>query len=486
MQKSVPIFIAIVLLLLISSCAIIKAKQEPMDGVYKSLGYGRIVKIEKGEFIVADVTSKSCIPLMEGETAALGEALQYKNDTLSLVQGINKYYFVRIADAPAICKAGSPEYVAAEAKKNDPVYNFETLWETFTDHYAYFELRNVDPEKMYAAYRPKISSEMSQPQFFHVVYEMLESFEDGHIDISAPDEIQEAAMLLHLKEHPDKMEDTSDVEEPAVRLRNYQVSKQVADRYIPKGTFIKNGNLRWGILKDNIGYLQLNQMMAVADYNLSDTLSYRDYWMAFLALAEESANDNKDELDGINSSLDIVMNELAKTDAMIIDVRFNGGGKDEVGMAVLQRFNDVERKVFSKKGKMGDGFTPDNIVLQAASADAYVKPLYLLIGPESASATEIMALSSLSMPNITRIGSRTEGVFSDILDKTLPNGCVFGLSSEVYLDLKGTNYESIGIPADVEIGYERDTQKFLSKVVDGLDTEGDEAIEKAIQLIGQN
>jgi len=116
----------------------------------------------------------------------------------------------------------------------------------------------------------------------------------------------------------------------------------------------------------------------------------------------------------------------------------------------------------------------------------YKNPVYLLIGPESASATEIMALSSLSMPNITRIGSRTEGVFSDVLDKELPNGWEIDLSSEVYLDMNGINYESVGIPPDVAIEYEKDTQKFLQKVVNYIENEGDAAIEKALLLIKEN
>jgi C-terminal processing protease CtpA/Prc len=85
------------------------------------------------------------------------------------------------------------------------------------------------------------------------------------------------------------------------------------------------------------------------------------------------------------------------------------------------------------------------------------------------------------MENSTRIGSRTEGVFSDILDKTLPNEWEFGLSSEVYQTLKGINYEGLGIPPDVDMGYPRDTQLFLKKVLLALPT-GDRAIMKALEL----
>lgn len=447
-----------------------------IDGVYQSVGYGRIVKIEKGEYLLADVTRISCLPLMDGKISEFGEALQLKNDTLSLQDGINLYYFTRIEDAPAVCKKDSQEYKEAQEKTNDPEYNFEVLWETFIDHYAYFDLRKVDPEQMYAEYRPKVTSETTQPELFFILSQMLDSFDDGHIGIDASEEIEDAAQKLYTEAQ------TTDVKKPQKRLRSYQVSKTVSDQYIPNGTSIKNGNLRWGIIKDNIGYLQLNQMMCLADYNLSDTLSYGEYWMAFLEIADASKNDTQDEVDGLNSSLDVIMKDFANTDALIIDVRFNGGGKDEVGMALLERLNGAEKLAFTKKGKLGNGFTPVNKVTQTASKNPYNKPVYLLIGPESASATEIMALSALSLPNITLIGSRTEGVFSDVLDRALPNGWEFGLSSEVYLDLQGNNYEGVGIPPDIEIGYPRKTQEYLTKVVTDLEKDGDETIEKAIEM----
>ncbi len=460
-----------------------KKDPQSLDGVWKSLGYGRVVNIEEGEYTLADVTAISCMPLMEGNISDFGDKLKVRNDTITLEDGINVYYFVKVEDAPAVCQNDSPEYAEAQARANDPEYNFEVLWETFKDHYAYFELRNVDPEEMYAEYRPKITAETTDAELFLVLNEMLESFDDGHIGLGASDEVEEAAMKLYeAKQAAQSEEDVSD-EKPKKRLRNYEVAAEVAKKYIPEGTYIKNGNLRWGKLKNNIGYLQMNQMMGMANYGISDTLSYRDHWMAYFEKSENAENDNEDELNGVNSSLDFIMKDIADTDALIIDVRFNGGGQDEVGMAVLERLNIEDKVVFTKKGKLEEGFTPLNHVVQKGSENAYSKPVYLLIGPESASATEIMALSSLSLPNVTRIGSKTEGVFSDILDRVLPNGWEFGLSSEVYLDLKGNNYEGVGISPDVEIGYERDTQMFLNQVVNGLNSEGDKAIEKALELI---
>lgn len=486
MQLTQLITTALCFTFLLSSCNETEKREklDSIDGVYQSVGYGRILKIDNGEFLLADVTSLSCLPLLEGKITDIEDDVSYANDTLSLKDGINTYLFSRIENAPQICKKGSPAYIEAQEKANDPERNFEILWETFKDHYAYFELRNINPTKIYATYRPKVNPETTDAELFFILTEMLNSFNDGHISISAPEEVEEAAEKL-AEQNNGAMENLEKISEEnkGERLNNFQVAEMVAEKYIPQGVTANKGVIRYGKLKEDIGYLQINLMMGMADYGLNDTLAFRDYFGQYFKISNESKNDTNDELLGLNTTLDKIMNNFKDTPALIIDVRFNSGGKDEVGMDVLKRLNDKEKIVFTKKGKLGDGFTPINAVSQPASNNAYNKPVYLLTAVESASATEIMALSSLSMPNVTRIGSRTEGVFSDVLDKELPNGWEFGLSSEVYLDMNGTNYESLGIPPDFEMGYSRVSQQFLTKVVDDLNTTGDASIEKAISLI---
>lgn len=103
----------------------------------------------------------------------------------------------------------------------------------------------------------------------------------------------------------------------------------------------------------------------------------------------------------------------------------------------------------------------------------------------SASATEICVLASLSLKNITRIGGNTEGITSDMLDKTLPNGWEFSLSNEIYLDNKGKSYEHTGIAPDIVV-YESDTRvEQFQTIKTGLENKKDLAIEKAIELINE-
>jgi len=54
-------------------------------------------------------------------------------------------------------------------------------------------------------------------------------------------------------------------------------------------------------------------------------------------------------------------------------------------------------------------------------------------------------------PTITRIGENTQGVFSDILGRRLPNGWRFGLPNEVFRTPQGTTFDGPGIPPDAAV-----------------------------------
>lgn len=88
----------------------------------------------------------------------------------------------------------------------------------------------------------------------------------------------------------------------------------------------------------------------------------------------------------------------------------------------------------------------------------------------------------MAVKNITRIGSNTEGIFSDILEKKLPNDWTLNLSNEIYQDINGTCYESIGVPPDKKIEYSHNENMFIRKLRGKIE-KGDEAIEMAFKSI---
>jgi C-terminal processing protease CtpA/Prc len=53
-------------------------------------------------------------------------------------------------------------------------------------------------------------------------------------------------------------------------------------------------------------------------------------------------------------------------------------------------------------------------------------------------------------PKIVRVGENTQGVFSDVLGRHLPNGWQFGLPNERFVT-NGKSYDGPGIPPDVMV-----------------------------------
>src|SRR2546426_5289147 len=48
-------------------------------------------------------------------------------------------------------------------------------------------------------------------------------------------------------------------------------------------------------------------------------------------------------------------------------------------------------------------------------------------------------------------GANTQGVFSDVLGRKLPNGWSFGLPNEIYLTKDGKAFDGPGVPPDIEV-----------------------------------
>ena len=80
------------------------------------------------------------------------------------------------------------------------------------------------------------------------------------------------------------------------------------------------------------------------------------------------------------------------------------------------------------------------------------RPVRLLISELTLSAGETFTEALMGRaPAPTRTGSTTQGVFSDDMERTLPNDWTFTLANEEYLAPDGKNYEGVGIPPSVPV-----------------------------------
>ena len=436
---------------------------QPIEGVWQAVGYGKLLSIEGEAYTLYDVTKISCLPAENGQIASFGEDIMISQDTLVINKGTGVYHYTKIPTLPNLCTD-----TLSDEKKLDPVYNFEVMAQTIGQHFAYFDDNNINWDSLYQASKSKVSPTTTEVELYLVLEEIVQTLKDNHGYVAPTDEVYEAAEAL---QQPDAIE--SPIEEEPRAYGDLELAYMTAKHYLGEGEMTRGSKLiRWGEMAENTGYIQVMTMWLYADLDLSDSLVnavgfMEAYVDAFMQLNEGEYI--KKEVQGVSKIMDSVMHDLKAMEQIVLDIRFNGGGQDAVSMEILRRFNAKKVQVATKSARLGDGYTKTIPIYLEASKQAYQKPVYLLTSPQTGSAADFLALASMELPQIQRVGSHSSGALSDALEKKLPNGWGFSLSNEVYKDNKGICYESVGIPVDHELGYNEDRQTFFRHVAHNLE-----------------
>ncbi len=172
-----------------------------------------------------------------------------------------------------------------------------------------------------------------------------------------------------------------------------------------------------------------------------------------------------------------ILDDLANTDAMIIDLRDTSGGWHRVGLELASFFAGSEQVVWERAERNGPDhtdFTEYTAFSVEPTEDPWSKPVVVLTSGLTYEAAETFALAMSTRPNVTVLGERTSGHFSDRTEDTLPGDWGFTFASTRYRDPDGTVYEKIGFPPDVELAFD------AAAFDDGTDTMLEAAIQQLI------
>ena len=460
LRRAILLAMAAAFPLIAGACERAETASSELDGYWWSKDYGLLLEIAGDDVQSIEQTPVSCLPTNKGSVERLRARLTGPPDPESGVMALghratlSTKNFSRLGEGgfERLCPSGLTGNVA------DPVLNFEVLWQTFDQHYAFFAERGVDWDAVYAEHRPKITEDMPERDLARTLGDMLNRLQDAHVSLYADGDDRvwvqtrlEAGLREECRQRHGNRCDLDDYLDDQFQSFNDMIRTTYLDDEVETAL---HGYALWSEIDDDTGYFRLDAMEGF------DRGSY-------------SASG---DLEQIETTLDEMLEDIGHLPGMIVDVRVNGGGHDTVSVAIANRFADQRRVFGTKRAFAGgdDALVTEMVVEPDDEDDRYEGDVALLISSETASAAEIFAMAMRALPQVTLIGTPTQGILSDELYRTLPNGWSFSLSNEIYLTHDDALFEAVGVPPDIKTPFllpddlERDVDRGIDAAIAAL------------------
>lgn len=404
--------------------------QQSITGLWRSQGYGYIFDVQPSGLRAFEVTATTCVPGLtatrSASTAPDREAVFTTSDkdvffvraggstdhkVLHFEGSVSDMRIDRLPRLPSICDPPTA---------NTPLDNFETFTRTWAENYISFDLKHVDWDKIVAANRAKVTPALQPAQLFDLFESMIKPFGDAHTSLNAP---KLKRGFYGFRPGTDRPRGGID-----------KLFEATARAYLhgPLKKFC-NGQIEYGHIDPETGYLRI--------------ISFSGY---------SKQGDFASGSAALQSALDEIFSDSGLR-ALVIDVRVNFGGDDPYGIDIAARLATAEYLAYTKQARSDPAdhnkwTARDPSVVRPSSRPGFRGPVVELIGPLTISAGETFTQALMGRtPRVQRIGENTQGVFSDVLGRRLPNGWLFGLPNEIYLTPDEKAFDGAGIPPDIEV-----------------------------------
>ena len=400
------------------------------DGVWQSVGSGHILQIHNGESKRYEVTAISCIdPTREFVVSSpfvgiVGIPL-YQSPFVDergqflirrSVLGPRDYY-ERLPEVPDSCLGGG--------RVTDPVYNADVFWHILAENYAFFDLYGVnwDTQRQTVLDVGGFNDE----QLFTHLAATLAPLLDAHVFFIGDDNFFAPAERWQFGSTEKENElDT-------IILENYLVEDAFTQVVYGTEENAVNNELFFGTLADGTAYVTIKSMRLFDARNQEG-----DYDIELTAIAETFRQ------------LELY---FADANSIIIDLRYNGGGSPLYALKIADWLSDVDgpginERIYSTNSDHESVINTYAYPL-TGNLTRHFDRVYILTEGGTASASEWLALQLAPATHVVRVGGVSQGAFSTVLMRILPNGWRIGLSNHDVRSASGESFEGVGLSPDI-------------------------------------
>jgi len=369
--------------------------------------------------------------------------------------------------------------------------NFDRLWRAVDAAYPYFDMKGVDWQAVYDAYRPRVDEVKDDADYAAVVGEMLATLEDGHTGVLDPSPRAGrtyfgTALALDDGIVIDQLGATG----KAAGLASGDVLMAVDGRPIEEALDALPASLRNGSTPRRRGRIAALNVLSTTGTQLSVTVEKADGTQMSVSLAvpqgvgkpaasvSETSGPSEPLITGerlpsgfgliriptlshstghdLVAEFDAALDKLLDAPGLILDLRGNGGGDSRIGDAIAGRL--LERRfvygveTFHLRLPQR-GWAEQFTYSVTPRGETYRGPLVLLIDNACFSSAENLIVALVDSGRATTVGRPTGAGSGNPVTFALPHGGLARFSTGAFVRNDGAPVEGVGIRPDVAVPY---------------------------------
>lgn len=285
---------------------------------------------------------------------------------------------------------------------NNHFGNFEALWKIVDTRYCYLDYKKINWDSIHSVYKERVDTGMTDIELFDLFGSMLAELKDGHVNLYS--DFNTSRYWKWFTDYPS----------------NFKSTIVFGDKYLGSH-YLSVSGLRYGFIANKkIGYIY-----------------YGDF---------------SDRFYDVNISH--IFNYFKDCDALIIDVRNNGGGYLDLAEQLASYFFTNETLTGFLQHKTGDGHTDfsEQVAIKTPAHEQikWKRPIAVLSNRMSYSATNSFISRMKMAPNAIVIGDKSGGGGGLPFSSELPNGWMVRFSASPMYDASFKHTEW-GIDPDINV-----------------------------------
>lgn len=362
---------------------------------------------------------------------------------------------------------------------------FDDVWETIEDHYYDPHFRGVDWQAKRTSFRPAAAKANGPQELYELMRQMIASLRDAHTRVYSPDEkfdwwnprfvtiglaVREVeGMLLVVQVEPNSAASKLDIRpgDAIVSIDNIPVAKFIDQRLKASGSG-SNESARYrsiASLFDGPPGSSVQIAWATRDKKIRSAVLQRYWTQRQLGFTTQKKGKVAIlRIDAFTQTLALDFSKalpaaLEDAEAIVLDLRFNGGGDAEAMADVASLFLADGINLGRFADRSGAAFelqTYSKRVWRVPQLTKIKLPLVVLTSESTSSAAEIMVAALQAEQRARVIGTTTCGCVLAIRTRhALPDGGLLDVSEFDYRTAHGVRLQDRGVSPDQTVRVSR-------------------------------